>query len=550
MAGIRLRQVNKEDFSKYFPSKDFLDNFIPSLLGNGIDIVANSNLNTTEFLKIGNYVCRYDDIVSTLTNCPVESAFKLEVSNPINTDYDNENDTRSVYRLRKIITFEGEIFLQNIFSTSSNGLSYSDWYRIYTEKNKPTIDEIGAASKNHNHDEVYLKSITKTMVINALGYTPQNEATKIVIDTDLNVASTNPVQNKVIANKISNIDNTSDINKPVSTAQQKAIDLAYENSNKYTDQKIADLIGGASETMDTLKEVEDAIAEHKNVETALNSAIGKKADQTELDTHTGNDTIHIVADERTNWNDANSKKHTHSNKTVLDGITSALVTAWNKVTDKLDKTGDASNVTNTITEATSRTNLSTGEKLSISLGKIKKYFSDLKTVAFSGSYNDLTNKPSIPSVGNGTVTITQNGTTKGSFTMNQSGNATIALTDTTDSVTTITKTLTIGTDWMDTGITGTDLSSGSYMVQISGMSSSDTTLYNEIFTGVMSWYSGTTNSSDSDEILLHKAGYATNGATLYLKTTRVSGGNYLKLQIASNRSNSSSSYTFKFRKLI
>ena len=35
----------------------------------------------------------------------------------------------------------------------------------------------------------------------------------------------------------------------------------------------------------------------------------------------------------------------------------------------------------------------------------------------------------IPSVGNGTVTITQNGATKGSFTLNQSGNATIALTD-------------------------------------------------------------------------------------------------------------------------
>ena len=36
----------------------------------------------------------------------------------------------------------------------------------------------------------------------------------------------------------------------------------------------------------------------------------------------------------------------------------------------------------------------------------------------------------IPSIGNGTVTITQNGTTKGTFTMNQSGNTTIALTDT------------------------------------------------------------------------------------------------------------------------
>lgn len=51
------------------------------------------------------------------------------------------------------------------------------------------------------------------------------------------------------------------------------------------------------------------------------------------------------------------------------------------------------------------------------------------TSNFSGSYTDLTNKPTIPIVGNGTITITQNGSTKGSFTMNQSGNATIALTD-------------------------------------------------------------------------------------------------------------------------
>lgn len=50
-------------------------------------------------------------------------------------------------------------------------------------------------------------------------------------------------------------------------------------------------------------------------------------------------------------------------------------------------------------------------------------------VATSGSYNDLSNKPSIPSVGNGTVTIKQNGASKGSFTLNQSGNATIELTD-------------------------------------------------------------------------------------------------------------------------
>ena len=47
----------------------------------------------------------------------------------------------------------------------------------------------------------------------------------------------------------------------------------------------------------------------------------------------------------------------------------------------------------------------------------------------SYSWSEISNKPSIPSVGNGTVTIKQNGATKGSFTLNQSGNATIELTD-------------------------------------------------------------------------------------------------------------------------
>ncbi len=118
----------------------------------------------------------------------------------------------------------------------------------------------------------------------------------------------------------------------------------------------------------------------------------------------------LTASDKTNYDDANSKKHTHSNKSVLDGITSALVAAWNKVADKLDKTGDASNVTTVFTTATTRSNLTPKEKLSISLGKISKYFSDLKTVAFTGSYNDLINRPTSMTA-NGGNSATVNGHT-------------------------------------------------------------------------------------------------------------------------------------------
>lgn len=55
----------------------------------------------------------------------------------------------------------------------------------------------------------------------------------------------------------------------------------------------------------------------------------------------------------------------------------------------------------------------------------------LATVATSGAYSDLTGTPTIPTVNDATLTITQNGTSAGTFTANASSNTTIALTDTT-----------------------------------------------------------------------------------------------------------------------
>ena len=51
--------------------------------------------------------------------------------------------------------------------------------------------------------------------------------------------------------------------------------------------------------------------------------------------------------------------------------------------------------------------------------------SGLATVATTGAYSDLSGTPTIPTVGNGTITITQGGVTKGTFTTNQSGDTTI-----------------------------------------------------------------------------------------------------------------------------
>lgn len=52
--------------------------------------------------------------------------------------------------------------------------------------------------------------------------------------------------------------------------------------------------------------------------------------------------------------------------------------------------GDASNTTVAFTVATTRSNINTGEKLSVVFGKIKKWFADLKGHAFKDTVNNLT----------------------------------------------------------------------------------------------------------------------------------------------------------------
>ena len=139
-----------------------------------------------------------------------------------------------------------------------------------------------------------------------------------------------------------------------SEAIRQLIDLSYASANGYTDDKIAKLINGAPSTLDTLKEIADALTENDDVVKALNDAIGSKTDQAEFDAHMNNQTIHVTASDMKNLS------------------------------------------TPAFTQASSRAAIESEETLSILFGKIKKWFADLEAVAFSGNYNDLIDKPVIP----------------------------------------------------------------------------------------------------------------------------------------------------------
>ena len=140
---------------------------------------------------------------------------------------------------------------------------------------------------------------------------------------------------------------------------------------------------------------------------------------TDFNAHTGNTTVHITSTERTNWNDANNKKHTHSNKSILDGITSAKITNWDGVVTNwnkafyFDSNGDlkvkvnvigekevsaygagTSGGSGSITIVDALTSTATDAALSANQGRILRELIDSKGEGGVTNWADLEGKPS------------------------------------------------------------------------------------------------------------------------------------------------------------
>ena len=73
----------------------------------------------------------------------------------------------------------------------------------------------------------------------------------------------------------SNVDDTSDLIKPISNATQDALDLKANRSE--VDAKIANLVNPAQATLDTLKELAQALNNDANFSTSITNVISTRA---------------------------------------------------------------------------------------------------------------------------------------------------------------------------------------------------------------------------------------------------------------------------------
>lgn len=277
-------------------------------------------------------------------------------------------------------------------------------FTTYKNLEKPDVSElynINVANKNNDIIDSELHKIDLNMANQTGQFASKqdlsNEISRAIsAENDIRTSvqshtdnTANPHNVTKVQVGLENADNTSDMDKPVSTAQQNALDAAisahniaesaHDDIRLLLENKVDKISGmGLSENDYTTAEKNklNSIAEGANINIQPDWDIT----DTESDAYIKNKPTSLPASDVPDWAKA-EEKPTYTKEDI------GLGNVPNVSTD--DQTPN-------FTPAAERTNISSGEKLSVILGKVKKWFSDLKAVAFSGSYNDLSDKPTIP----------------------------------------------------------------------------------------------------------------------------------------------------------
>ena len=163
---------------------------IRTLIPVGTSIPASANLNTIAYLKVGNYYCSQTANAKTVTNCPVEVAFSMEVFNPLSEALDDETTAQYTYRIRKITAYNtGVQYIQYCNTSGTAGTwTYGSWYVVPRTSFSLASDKNGgSAAKGASNRGVYIDS---TGTFQQMGYTIAKSVPSNAVFTDTNTKVT------------------------------------------------------------------------------------------------------------------------------------------------------------------------------------------------------------------------------------------------------------------------------------------------------------------------------------------------------------------------
>lgn len=231
---------------------------------------------------------------------------------------------------------------------------------------------------------------------------------KAIVDLISHLANTNNPHSVTKSQVgLGNVDDTSDADKPISTATKTALDgkAPKTHASSSLDYGIGDrevyghlrLFNGINSTADTRS---GFAATPNAVKTAYEKAVeGVNAAEKAQETADSKLDKGFISNGYTGIDEVTARLNGIEEGAEVNKVTSVQGRTGDVTVTKADiDLGNVPNVTTnnqtpTFTVASSRTNINSGETLATIFGKIKKWFSDLKTIAFTGSYTDLLNKP-------------------------------------------------------------------------------------------------------------------------------------------------------------
>ncbi len=161
-----------------------------SLIPIGTLIPAKANLNTIAYLKVGNYYCSQTANAKTITNCPVEVAFSMEVFNPLSETLDDETTSTYTYRIRKITAYNtGVQYIQYCNTSGTAGTwTYGSWYVVPRTSFSLASDKNGgSAVKGGSNRGVYIDA---SGTFQQMGYTIAKSVPSNAVFTDTNTKVT------------------------------------------------------------------------------------------------------------------------------------------------------------------------------------------------------------------------------------------------------------------------------------------------------------------------------------------------------------------------
>ena len=104
--------------------------FATLLPKNGTVINNGADLNSIEYLKVGNYYQSASANTSNMTNIPQTEAFMMTVYAPLSSTYDDESTNIWCYRTRCFMTLSGDRWWQFCYTSGTAGVwSYGPWHR-------------------------------------------------------------------------------------------------------------------------------------------------------------------------------------------------------------------------------------------------------------------------------------------------------------------------------------------------------------------------------------------------------------------------------------